>query len=86
MIEHHKYLFLILSKYAFDAFGMELEHEQEIIMNLSDILTETYVAESVYLRVNKIKKQKISNGTIQQKENVLALQLYEGILKFFTAP
>ena len=81
VIENHKYLFLILSKYAFDAFGMELEHEQEIIMNLSDILTETYVAESVYLRVNKIKKQKISNGTIQQKENVLALQLYEANIK-----
>ena len=81
VIENHKYLFLILSKYAFDAFGMELEHEQEIIMNLSDILTETYVAESVYLRVNKVKKQKISNGTIQQKENVLALQLYEANIK-----
>ena len=60
---------------------MELENEQEIIMNLSDILTETYVAESVYLRVNKLKEQKGSNGTIQQKENVLALQLYEANIK-----
>ena len=81
VIENYKHLFLILSKYAFDAFGMELENEQEIIMNLSDILTETYVAESVYLRVNKLKEQKGSNGTIQQKENVLALQLYEANIK-----
>ena len=81
VIENYKHLFLILSKYAFDSFGMELENEQEIIMNLSDILTETYVAESVYLRVNKLKEQKGSNGTIQQKENVLALQLYEANIK-----
>ena len=81
VIENYKNLFLILSKYSFDAFGMELENEQEVIMNLSDILAETYVAESVYLRVKKLKQSKGSNSTIQHKENLSALQLYEANIK-----
>ncbi len=81
VIENYKNLFLILSKYSFDAFGMELENEQEVIMNLSDILAETYVAESVYLRVKKLKQSKGSNSTIQHKENISALQLYEANIK-----
>ena len=60
---------------------MELENEQEVIMNLSDILSETYVAESVYLRVKKLKQSKGSNSTIQHKENLSALQLYEANIK-----
>ena len=81
VIENYKNLFLILSKYSFDAFGMELENEQEVIMNLSDILAETYIAESVYLRVKKLKQSKGSNSTIQHKENLSALQLYEANIK-----
>ena len=81
VIENYKNLFLILSKYSFDAFGMELENEQEVIMNLSDILAETYVAESVHLRVKKLKQSKGLNSTIQHKENLSALQLYEANIK-----
>jgi alkylation response protein AidB-like acyl-CoA dehydrogenase len=81
VIENYKHLFLILSKYAADAFGLELEHEQEIIMNLSDIMGETYVAESVYLRVEKLKNLEISSTELEHKENLTRLQLYEANLK-----
>ena len=81
VIENYKHLFLILSKYAADAFGLELEHEQEIIMNLSDILCETYVAESVYLRVEKLKTMKRSANELEHKENLTRLQLYEANLQ-----
>lgn len=35
---------------------MTLSKEQEILMNLSDIMIETYVSESILLRVEKIVK------------------------------
>lgn len=81
VIKNYKHLFLILSKYAADAFGLELEHEQEIIMNLSDIMGETYVAESVYLRVEKLKNLESSSSELEHKENLTRLQLYEANLK-----
>jgi len=36
-------------------FMMKLSEEQEILMNLADILIEVYIAESVLLRVEKMK-------------------------------
>ena len=81
VIQNYKYLFLLLSKYAADSFGLDLEHEQEIIMNLSDIMGETYVAESVFLRVEKIKLQKGNSIDLEHKENLKRLQLYEANLK-----
>tara|TARA_B100001287_G_scaffold190348_1_gene160768 strand:- start:6277 stop:8040 length:1764 start_codon:yes stop_codon:yes gene_type:complete len=81
VIQNYKYLFLILSKFAADSFGLDLEHEQEIIMNLSDIMGETYVAESVYLRVEKIKSQLGNSIDLEHKENLKRLQLYEANLK-----
>ena len=81
VIENYKNLFLILSKYAGDAFGLDLEHEQEIIMNLADILGETYVAESVFLRVEKLKTLNKSKSDLEYKENITRLQLYEANLK-----
>lgn len=85
VIENYKHLFLILSKYAADAFGLELEHEQEIIMNLSDILGEIYVAESVYLRVEKLRLIKRPPIELEHKENLTRLQLYEANLKIVHA-
>ena len=76
MIENFKYLFFILSKYATDAYGRALEHEQEIIMNLSDILAEILVLESTYLRVEKLKNSQQTND-IKMKENIKKLQFYE---------
>ncbi len=38
---------------AVQKFMMKLSEEQEIIMNLADMVIETYVAESVLLRVEK---------------------------------
>ncbi len=57
LLENFKYLFFTLTKYATDAYARALEHEQEIIMNLADILAEIYVLESTYLRVEKLKSK-----------------------------
>jgi alkylation response protein AidB-like acyl-CoA dehydrogenase len=46
---------LMIAGAAVQKFMMKLSDEQEILMNLADILIEIYVAESVLLRVEKMK-------------------------------
>ena len=80
-IENFKYLFFVLSKYATDSFGRALEHEQEIIMNLADILAEIYVLESTYLRIQKLDKEMDNNDEFKMKKNISELQFYESNIK-----
>ena len=42
---------------------MQLEHEQEILMNIADIVSEIYLCESVLLRVEKMKGE---NGLVEE--------------------
>ena len=76
-LENFKYLFFTLTKYATDAFGRALEHEQEIIMDLADILAEIYVLESTYLRVEKLKSKEGNDASFKMKQNICDLQFYE---------
>ena len=80
-IENFKYLFFVLSKYATDSFGRALEHEQEIIMHLADILAEIYVLESTYLRIQKLEKEMDNNDEFKMKKNISELQFYESNIK-----
>ena len=80
-IQNFKYLFFILSKYATDSFGRALEHEQEIIMYLADILAEIYVLESTYLRIQKLEKEMDDNDEFKMKKNISELQFYESNIK-----
>jgi hypothetical protein len=50
---------LMIAGSAVQKFMMKLSDEQEILMNMADILIETYVAESVLLRVEKMKSDGI---------------------------
>jgi alkylation response protein AidB-like acyl-CoA dehydrogenase len=50
---------LMIAGSAVQKFMMKLSDEQEILMNLADILIETYVAESVLLRVEKMNAPEI---------------------------
>jgi hypothetical protein len=76
-LENFKYLFFTLTKYATDDYSRALEHEQEIIMNLADILAEIYVLESTYLRVEKLKNIENTSDEIKMKQNICDLQFYE---------
>ena len=76
-LENFKYLFFTLTKYATDAYGRALEHEQEIIMDLADILAEIYILESTYLRVEKLKTKESKDAAFKMKQNICDLQFYE---------
>lgn len=45
---------LLIAGAAVQKFMMKLSHEQEILMNVADMITEIYVAESTLLRVEKL--------------------------------
>ena len=53
VIRNLKKAILMVAGAAVQKFMMKLSDEQEIIMNLADMIIETYVAESVILRVEK---------------------------------
>lgn len=53
-----KATFLLLIDAAQKKFGRKLSREQEILFNFSDIIMESYVAESLMLRVKKLQETK----------------------------
>ncbi|MCD6555560.1 MAG: acyl-CoA dehydrogenase family protein [Bacteroidales bacterium] len=55
-VKNFKAVFLLLVDAAHNNFGKKLSREQEIIFNFSDIIMESYVAESVYLRVKRLQE------------------------------
>ncbi|MBX7242435.1 MAG: acyl-CoA dehydrogenase family protein [Bacteroidia bacterium] len=53
-LKNMKKAILMVAGKALQDLQKQLEHEQEILMNLSDMLTEVYVAESTVLRTEKL--------------------------------
>ena len=58
LLENLKKAVLLVSGAAFQKFQTDIEKEQEIILQLADMLIQTYVAESVLLRTMKIASLK----------------------------
>ena len=54
-IRNYKRAILLVINGASQAYGRKLVHEQEVLMNLSDMITMLYVAESTLLRVQKME-------------------------------
>ena len=53
----------MLVKAASNKFGKKMAQEQEILNNMADIITLTYVAESTMLRVKKMESMQTSLDT-----------------------
>ena len=81
MIKGLKNTFLLILGAAGKKLKQDLIKEQEIILNLSSILAEAYVAESVYLKVRKLasSNQDITDLSIQEK--IAQLYLYKSLNK-----
>jgi alkylation response protein AidB-like acyl-CoA dehydrogenase len=59
---------LMIAGSAVQKFMMKLSHEQEILMNVADMITEIYVAESALLRVEKLIGLKGDEAVSLQKD------------------
>ncbi len=61
---------------ASTAFGRQLVHEQEVLNNLSDMITELYVGESTALRVEKMESMK-GEAAIAVYRQILDVLIYD---------
>ena len=73
MIKKMKKIFLMVGGSAVQKFGTELEEHQQILMSVSDLLIEIYLAESGILRA---KKNVVRYGEEAMKEQIAMAQLY----------
>ncbi len=78
-VENFKKLFLLISGIAGKKLKLKMVDEQEIVMDLSDILAEAYISESLLLRVQKLKSTNAPDYPI--KKLILDLHLYSAIEK-----
>lgn len=58
IISGFKKIILLLIHSAVKQFGKNLINEQEVLNNIADIMMETYISESLLLRVNKLESMK----------------------------
>ena len=80
LIKGFKYTFLLLLGAAGNKLRKTLIDEQEIILNLATILSDVYLAESLYLKIERlstITDQKSEHFLEQEK--ILKLYLYEAL-------
>jgi alkylation response protein AidB-like acyl-CoA dehydrogenase len=75
---------LMVAGSAVQKFMMKLSEEQEVLMNMADMLIETYVAESVILRVEKLIAAKGEKAAEIQKELAL-IYLHSAVEKAASA-
>ena len=80
IIKGLKYTFLYVSNAAGKKLKEKLIDEQEIVMNLSTILQEVYLAESAWLKVQKLAKNGNSND-LKVKQQMVQLYLYDALAK-----
>ncbi|MFZ3574054.1 acyl-CoA dehydrogenase family protein [Tenacibaculum finnmarkense] len=73
MVAKLKKVFLMVAGSAIQKFGTELEQHQQLLTAASNILIETYMAESAILRTEKNTKR---FGKDAQKEQIAMTQLY----------
>ena len=73
LIENLKKVFLMVAGAGVQKFGPKLDAEQQTLMAISDILIETYMAESALLRV---EKNCARFGVDSQSDQIAMVQLY----------
>ncbi|MCB0401012.1 MAG: acyl-CoA dehydrogenase family protein [Flavobacteriales bacterium] len=75
-VKKFKKAVLMVAGSAAQKLMMQLAKEQEILMNISDMIIETYVAESVLLRVEKLAKSE-NKGKLTEQIDIMNVYLYD---------
>ena len=81
-IRNLKKVALLTINNASKDFGRKLVHEQEILFNIADIITEIYIAESLVLRVKKIEQLKGSADLYRDMVDVYVYDIAAMIRKW----
>ncbi|MBK7958536.1 MAG: hypothetical protein IPK03_10755 [Bacteroidetes bacterium] len=76
-----KNTFLLLGAITGSKLKEKLIDEQEIVMNLSDILAECYIAESALLRIEKLRQKFPNDPGLDTKYKLFQIYLYEAVHK-----
>ncbi len=84
VIKNLKKAVLMASGKAAEKFGPKLDHEQEVLMSLADMLIEVYAAESTILRTEKLMSTYGEEGSTLY-QNMAKLYLYEAVTKIKNA-
>jgi alkylation response protein AidB-like acyl-CoA dehydrogenase len=85
-LENLKKLCLLVAGRAAQKYGLKLTDEQEILMNISDMMIELYVAESVVLRTEKaFSLPGADKARLQQQEAMARVYVYEAANKIYKA-
>ncbi|MBC6399940.1 MAG: acyl-CoA dehydrogenase family protein [Ekhidna sp.] len=84
VIKNIKKAVLMAAGKATEKFGPKLEHEQEVLMNLADMLIEVYVAESTVLRTEKLMDIYVE-AEAKLYIDMARLYLYEAVTKIKNA-
>ena len=79
LIKGIKNTFLLILGAAGKKLKQDLIKEQEIILNLSSILAEAYVSESVFLKVQKLSYSSKDVIDLSIQEKIAQLYLYKSI-------
>ena len=74
-VQNFKNVFLMIADYAVKTYGRKLDREQEILFRFANIIMETYVSESLYLRIKKLENKK--GDAIAIYKNILATYLFD---------
>ncbi len=72
-VKNAKKIFLMIAGLAVQKYGEKLEHEQEILSNVADIVSEAYAIESVVLRTEKAIQQK---GAEKASQKIRLVEIY----------
>jgi alkylation response protein AidB-like acyl-CoA dehydrogenase len=83
-IKNMKKAILMVAGKAVQSLGEKINDEQEVMMNIADMIIETYVAESVLLRTEKLVGVR-GEKACEQQLNMSRLYLYEALEKLAAA-
>lgn len=76
MVKNFKKAVLMVAGSAAQKLMMQLSKEQEILTNISDMIIETYVAESILLRVEKLALTK-DKTSLQNQLDMMQVYIYD---------
>lgn len=82
VVENLKKASLLMLGKSYEAVGKQFGNEQEIMMSISDMLIQTYAAESIVLRVEKLKALKSEQEYVVYKD-ICEVYLYEAASRVY---